>query len=192
MPPLDRRQFVHRSLIGSLAFEVGGVTLWLTPREAAAQAVPLKHFEAEQAELLGAFCEHLLPGAVVAGVVPFIDQQLSQIPNECQLLCKFFPGINPPYAGFYHAGLAALAAFSEAKFANAFTQLSAQDKDDIVGALWSGKAEPWAGPPPPLFYMMLRSDAVDVVYGTEAGFAELDIPYLAHIRPPTRWLGEKS
>ena len=41
--------------------------------------------------------------------------------------------------------------------------------------------------------MMLRSDAVDVVYGTEGGFEELGIPYLAHIRPPADWSngGEK-
>jgi hypothetical protein len=28
---------------------------------------------------------------------------------------------------------------------------------------------------------------VDVVYGTEAGFELLNIPYLAHIPPPGRW-----
>jgi hypothetical protein len=35
--------------------------------------------------------------------------------------------------------------------------------------------------------MVVRSDAVDVVYGTMDGYARLDIPYMAHIAPTTRW-----
>jgi hypothetical protein len=47
--------------------------------------------------------------------------------------------------------------------------------------------DPWSGPPPPLFYMMVRSDAVDVVYGTKEGFDQLNVPYMAHIMPRERW-----
>ena len=57
----------------------------------------------------------------------------------------------------------------------------------LVDALWRGDIAPWDGPPPPLFYMMVRSDAVDVVYGTQEGFDELNVPYLAHIVPPEKW-----
>lgn len=45
----------------------------------------------------------------------------------------------------------------------------------------------WSGPPAPLVYFVLRSDALDVVYGTEAGFALLDVPYMPHIPPERRW-----
>jgi hypothetical protein len=38
-----------------------------------------------------------------------------------------------------------------------------------------------------LFFMCLRSDAVDVVYGTPAGFEKLNIPYMQHILPPEGW-----
>ena len=45
------------------------------------------------------------------------------------------------------------------------------------------QAPPAAG----FVYFVLRSDAVDVVYGTVEGYAELGIPYQAHIMPLKRW-----
>jgi hypothetical protein len=36
-------------------------------------------------------------------------------------------------------------------------------------------------------YLILRSDAVDVVYGTMDGYANLGIPYMPHIAPSKRW-----
>ena len=187
MTDLDRRNFMRGGVIGALAFKVAGGTSWLTPRQAHAEAVSLKYFNGEQQQLLGVFCDHLLPGAIEAGVVEFIDQQLAEVPNECMLMCKYFPGINAPYEAFYQAGLTALDDYSQKQFEQSFGALSSSDKDKVVRALWEGNAEGWQGPPPPLFYMMLRSDAVDVVYGTEAGFQELGVPYLAHIRPPHDW-----
>jgi hypothetical protein len=38
-----------------------------------------------------------------------------------------------------------------------------------------------------LFWFVLRSDAVDVVYGTKEGVERLGLPYMAHIEPPSRW-----
>ena len=187
MTQLDRRDFVRSTAIGTLAFQVAGVTTWLTPRDAHAAAVPIKHFNASQQTLLGAFCEHLLPGAIDAGVIEFIDQQLAEIPNECMLMCKFFPGLNAPYDQFYLGGLAALETLTDKQFSKSFVDLNEEQKNAVVKSLWEGNADPWQGPPPPLFYMMLRSDAVDVVYGTEAGFQNLGVPYLAHIRPPQDW-----
>jgi len=37
-------------------------------------------------------------------------------------------------------------------------------------------------------YLVLRSDAVDVVYGTMDGYAALGIPYRPHIAPSKRWV----
>jgi len=56
-----------------------------------------------------------------------------------------------------------------------------------VATVAQGSPKAWIGPPAALFYFVLRNDALDVVYGTEAGFAKLGIPYMAHIAPPTRW-----
>ena len=187
MSQVDRRNFMRGGVIGTLAFQLAGATSWLTPRQAHAEAVPLRFFDVEQAALLRDFCDYLLPGASTAGVAEFIDQQLGEIPNECMLMCKYFPGINAPYDAFYHGGLAALQAYSEQQFKLPWSRLGSTQKDAIVKALWEGTAEGWQGPPPPIFYMMLRSDAVDVVYGTEAGFGELGVPYMAHIRPPHDW-----
>jgi hypothetical protein len=52
----------------------------------------------------------------------------------------------------------------------------------------AGSPAGWAGGvPAPLFYFGLRSDAIDVVYGTVDGFAKLGIPYMPHILPTTAW-----
>ena len=49
------------------------------------------------------------------------------------------------------------------------------------------KIEGWQGRPGGFVYMVLRSDAVDVVYGTMEGYEALGIPYQAHIAPEKRW-----
>ena len=81
-------------------------------------------------------------------------------------------------------------------FSKSFEDLASEEKDQTVQALWAGNADPWQGPPPPVFYMAVRSDAVDVVYGTESGFEELGLPYLAHISPPShgpdQWVAPKN
>ena len=50
-----------------------------------------------------------------------------------------------------------------------------------------GKLEGWQGPPGPFVYLLLRSDAVDVVYGTMDGYAALGFPYMPHIAPTRSW-----
>jgi hypothetical protein len=65
--------------------------------------------------------------------------------------------------------------------------LDAAQKNALTDLIWRGEVANWSGPPQPLFYMMVRSDAVDVVYGTKEGFDELNVPYMAHIMPPEKW-----
>jgi len=184
---INRREFVRNTGLGALAFQVAGASTLLTPREARAADVPLGHLSAADADLLAAFADHLLPGAAAAGVTHFVDHQLGVSPNECLLMCKYFPEIKAPFDTFYSGGLEALRVAVAEKFKSTFADLAAADKDAIVDAVWRGEVTPWAGPPPPLFYMMVRSDAVDVVYGTKDGFDELNIPYMAHIMPPEKW-----
>ena len=50
----------------------------------------------------------------------------------------------------------------------------------------SDPARRWQGPPGPLVYTVLRSDAVDVVYGTVEGYEALGVPYMPHILPDRR------
>jgi len=53
--------------------------------------------------------------------------------------------------------------------------------------LRQNKLEAWQGPPAGQVYFVLRSDAVDVVYGTMEGYESLGVPYLPHIAPDRRW-----
>jgi hypothetical protein len=184
---INRRRFVRNTGFGALTFTVGGAARLLTPRAAHAENIGFTHLTRAEAGLLAQFAEHLLPGAAAAGVAHFVDHQLGAEPNECLLMCKYFPEIKAPFAAFYAGGLAALAAVAQARFAHAFEGLNADQKNSLTDSLWKGDVDPWSGPPPPLFYMMVRSDAVDVVYGTKEGFDQLNVPYMAHIMPRERW-----
>jgi len=184
---INRRLFVRNTGLGALAFKVGGCIEFLTPRAARAAGVDFAHLSRAEANLLALFADHLLPGAAAAGVAHFVDQQLGITPNECLLMCKYFPEIKAPFDSFYSGGLAALAATVTAQFDKDFRELGETEKNALIESLWRGDVNPWSGPPPPLFYMMVRSDAVDVVYGTKEGFDELNVPYMAHIMPKERW-----
>ena len=54
--------------------------------------------------------------------------------------------------------------------------------DLISSDMWGRRIKP-AGQA----YFVLRSDAVDVVYGTMEGYERLGVPYLPHIAPDKRW-----
>jgi len=68
-----------------------------------------------------------------------------------------------------------------------FAALSADERYAFIDQLRQNKIEGWQGPPPGQVYFVLRSDAVDVVYGTMEGYASLGIPYMPHIAPTKRW-----
>ncbi|MFT4582025.1 MAG: hypothetical protein ACI915_001006 [Gammaproteobacteria bacterium] len=184
---INRRKFVRNTGLGALAFNVGGIPSLLTPREACANGIEFKVLANDDAALLAAFADHLLPGAGAAGVAHFVDHQLGTDPQECLLMCKYFPQIKAPFATFYSSGIAALRAQALAEFAKPFAALATTQKNELTDLIWRGEVTGWNGPPPPLFYMMVRSDAVDVVYGTKEGFDQLNIPYMAHIMPTEKW-----
>ncbi len=184
---IDRRQFARNTGIGVLTFAVAGVPTLLTPRAAAAGHVAFGRLEREDALLLSAFADHLLPGAAAAGVAHFVDQQLGVDPQECLLMCKYFPEIKAPFDDFYVGGIAALRRTVHEKYAKSFDGLATDEKNALTDGIWRATATGWSGPPAPLFYMTVRSDAVDVVYGTKEGFDELNVPYMAHIDPKEKW-----
>lgn len=186
-PDINRRHFVRNTGIGALAFNVAGVSTLLTPRDARAKAIAFNRLTHADAALLAAFADHLLPGAAAAGVAHFVDQQLAIDPQECLLMCKFFPEIKAPFDDFYRGGIDALRGTVEAEYSGTFESLGSAQKNTVTEAIWQGTVAAWSGPPPPLFYMMVRSDAVDVVYGTKEGFDELNVPYMAHIMPAEKW-----
>jgi hypothetical protein len=187
MSTIERRAFMKGATLGALAFTVGGAEVLLTPGAARAQGVPLRTLTAAQAATLDALGETLVPGARQAGISHFVDQQIS-IPADEALLEARILNVRPPYANFYRAAVGAVDRASQAlNGGRAFAQLSEAEQRDLVNNMRQNKIEGWQGPPGGFVYLLLRSDAVDVVYGTMDGYAGLGIPYMPHIAPTKKW-----
>ena len=182
----NRRNLLRGASLGLFSFTVGGVAIWLTPREARAADAELQILTADEARLLEAIGEAFAPGATEAGIAWFIDQQLSVPANDSLLMARYF-NVPPPFADFYRASLTALDDFSSARHDKSFTDLTAAEAEGLLPALLGEQVDGWQGPPALLVYLVLRNDAVDVVYGTVEGIEALGIPYMAHILPPSKW-----
>jgi hypothetical protein len=187
MEDVERRAFMKGAGLGALVFTVGGVEVLLTPRQARAQGVPLRTLTAEQAATLEAVGETLVPGAKQAGIVNFVDQQIS-IPAEEALLEARILNVRPPYANFYRAALGAIDRASQAhNGGRRFAQLNATEQHSFIDNMRQNKIDGWQGPGGGFVYTVLRNDAIDVVYGTMEGYAALGVPYMPHIAPTKRW-----
>lgn len=185
---VSRRGFLRRSAsVGSLLLPsmVAGRRALASPAEASAASGPLRFLSADEAADLERLGEALVPGSAAAGLVHYVDHQLAAPAADSMLMARYL-GVVPPFGAFYRA---ALAAVHEA-FASGTGDATAR-AHDLGAALqraFTGAPLPaWSGPPAGLVYFVLRSDAIDVLYGTPAGFARLGVPYMAHIQPPSRW-----
>lgn len=187
-PSMDvgRRGFLKSSGMGLLAFNLGGVQVLLSPGEARAKSMPYKVLTSGEVVTLEALGEVLLPGSRDAGIAHFVDHHLAVPPADCLLLIRYLD-VPPPYVDTYRPALAALDAASNAAHEKPFASLTGAQATGLVRTMSEGAPVGWTGPPPPLFYFATRSDAIDVVYGTEEGFKRLGVPYMAHIPPPSRW-----
>ncbi len=183
---IQRRAFVKGAALGSLAFVVGGATVMLTPARARAENVPFRLLKKDEADTIEAIGDTLVPGARAAGIAHFIDQQTACPPQEALLQLRIANG-RPPYINFYRAALEAIDGSSDKMFGRKFATLAANDQHSFVDAMRQNKADGWQGPPGPFVYAILRSDAVDVVYGTMEGYEALGVPYMPHIAPDRRW-----
>jgi hypothetical protein len=183
---MERRVFLQGAGMGVLAFTVGGASVMMTPREARAQGVPFRLLKAEEAAAIEALGETLVPGAKQAGVAHFIDQQVSVAPGEALLEARQL-NVKPPFINFYRAALAAIDKAASARSGRPFAALGADEKHAFIDAMRQNKIDGWQGPPGGFVYLVLRSDAVDVVYGTMEGYEQLGVPYMPHIAPDRRW-----
>jgi len=186
MDAIERRAFVKGAGLGALAFTMGGAEVLLTPAQARSEGVPLRTLKPDEAATIEAVGETLVPGAQQQGIANFIDQQIS-IPAEEALLEARILNVKPPYANFYRAAIGAINAASTARHGKPFAQLDAPTRHAFIDQMRQNKIDGWKGPSGGFVYLLLRSDAVDVVYGTMAGYASLDIPYMAHIAPTKKW-----
>jgi hypothetical protein len=186
MADIERRAFVKGAALGALAFTVGGSTVMLTAQQARAGNVPFRLLKENEAETIESMGETLVPGARTAGIAHFIDQQIAAPPDEALLQARIL-NVRPPFANFYRAAVKAIEASSDKTFGMKFAMLSPGDKREFVNQMRQNKTVGWQGPPGPFVYTILRSDAVDVVYGTMEGYEALGVPYMAHIAPDRRW-----
>jgi hypothetical protein len=180
----DRRRFLQGA--GCLLYTVAGVELWLTPAEARSRNAALRVLDTQQVRTLEALGEILVPGARQAGLAHFVDSQLAIDTNDCLLIARSF-NIEPPYRVFYASVLAGVEAVSRRRHGKPFEALDEGTAIALVREMSANDPEGWTGPPAPLGYVVIRSDAVDVVYGTVDGFKRLGVPYMPHILPPTPW-----
>jgi hypothetical protein len=186
MANIGRRGFVKGASLSALAFTVGGVEVIMSAGQARAKGVPFRLLDAHQGETLEALGETLVPQARESGIAHFIDQQLSVPPQESLLQARIF-NVRPPFADFYRNAIKTVATSSNKMFGRDFAQLQAADQRRFVDLMRQNKIEGWTGPPGALVYAVLRTDAVDVVYGTIEGYEALGIPYMPHISPEKRW-----
>jgi hypothetical protein len=186
MDAMERRVFLKGAGMGMLAFTVGGADVLMTPGQARAQGVPFRLLNAKEAETIEALGETLVPGAQHAGIAHFIDQQVSVPPGEALLEARIV-NVKPPFVNFYRAAIGAVEKASEARKGQRFAALSSTDRHDFVDLMRQNKIDGWQGPAGAFVYFVLRSDAVDVVYGTMEGYEQLGVPYMPHIAPEKRW-----
>lgn len=179
-----RREFILKMGGGLSGLTVAATLGAFDPARARAEGQPLSMLDAREGAALDALGETLLPGAAAAGIAQYVDRQLGSAVPLLMLPYLDFP--QPPLA-FYRQGLAALETLAQARHAMAFADLGAGEQAGLVGEIASSMPQGWAGPPAPLFAFVVRNDAVDVVYGTQAGFEALDVPYMPHILPETDW-----
>jgi hypothetical protein len=187
--PGSRRDFLAHAAAGAvclLTVVVDGCERKLTPAQARASAVPFRALDAEAVRTLEALGETLLPGSVLSGVAHYVDHQLAADPSDSLLMIKYLR-VDPPYVDFYRSALAAARTASLQRFGAAPAELDLQRRTTLLKQMAAGQLEGWSGPPAPLVCFVLRSDAVDAMYGTPSGFEMLEVPYMAHIAPPKPW-----
>lgn len=185
----SRRDFLAQASAGAallLTFTIDGCERKLTPGQARDVGVPLRTLDATAARTLESLGEILLPGSARAGLALYLDHQLSGAPADSLLILKYLQ-VNPPFRDFYLPGLAAARDASLRKFGKPPEDLGPEQGRELLTQMSAGQLEGWQGPPAALFYFALRSDAVDVMYGTPSGFEVLGVPYMPHIMPPAGW-----
>jgi hypothetical protein len=183
---MERRVFLKGAGMGMLAFTVSGASVMMTPAAARAQGVPFRVLKAHEAEVIEALGETLVPGAQRSGIAHFIDQQVAVPPGEALLEARQL-NVKPPFINFYRAALAAVDKAAEARSGRRFVALSPDDRHSFIDAMRQNKIDGWQGPPGGFVYLVLRNDALDVVYGTMEGYEQMGVPYMPHIAPDRRW-----
>jgi gluconate 2-dehydrogenase gamma chain len=152
MSELNRRDFIKSA---SLAF--GSVLLF--PSCLKQKNNSYRFFTPEEALCIIAFCEQIIPkdeslGATDAGVIYYIDRQLSGVFNY--------------YQDTYRNGIKRLQSCCSGKFSKKFESLSANDQLGLMRLLESNELNEteWPGGNPSEFFNLVRSHTMQGFYGS--------------------------
>lgn len=137
-------------------------------------------------EVVNLVGEALLPGSAEAGLATFLEKQLATPASDTLLMIRYL-GVPAPYKHFYLAALDGIVEWVKSEYDASIHQLDSSQLSSLVNDLASNKPGNFGPVPSGFFYFVLRADALDVVYGTRAGFDRLNMPYMAHIEPGTDW-----
>jgi hypothetical protein len=181
MAELSRRGMIGGTA-GLVLALVDGAPLWLSPAAAVAAGAGFRILTPGEAAWVAALGEAIAPPTRAGGLAHYLDHHLAE-PAERSLLAVRYLDVAPPYLDFYRPALTALAGRYGA------TPPATDDPrwTGILGDLGTGDLPGWQGPPPPFFLFAFRLDAIDIAYGTRAGFERLGVEYLAHIEPESDW-----
>ena len=174
---LSRREVLAGGGTALGTFLIGGRWVDASTRTARELGFTPQVLTMAQCEALEVTGDSLVPGALNAGLAPFIDSQLA-LGSGSKLIAKYL-GVDPPsQQGFYRA-------IADNLIAN----LARPDTtpEQLAGSMASDSVAEWSGPPASYAFFVLRADVLDVTYGTPQGCAALNIPYSAHIQPETSW-----
>ena len=149
--------------------------------------MPFRLLNASEGETIEALGETLVPGARQAGIAHFIDQQISVPAEEALLRGAHLQRASAVCEFLSRRASARSTAPARRSTGRKFAALSTTDQREFRRQHAPEQDRRLAGPAAAFVYTILRSDAVDVVYGTMEGYAALGIPYQAHIAPTKRW-----
>jgi gluconate 2-dehydrogenase subunit 3-like protein len=182
----DRRRFLKSTGI-VLSIAVGCDILRVSPGHARAAGLPYQVLSAAEVSTLERLAETIVPGARDAGIAHYIDKQLTASAQDSLLMLKYLGIPRAGFADFYQGGLHSAAKLSVSHSGKPWAGLSTDQANELVAQIASNPEVAWEGPPASFFFFVLRSDACDVVYGTTAGIAHIDMPHMAHIEPREPW-----
>jgi Gluconate 2-dehydrogenase subunit 3 len=181
---ITRRDVLTKLSVGLASLSISTAFPNIASAEAGVTQAPLRHFSSSEGQLLEALGDVLVPGASEAGIVQYVDDQLGR--PEPLLFLKYMDYLGS-YVEFYKQGLDSLENRSRLLYRKSFLTLDSDQKVTLVREISQKNPADWKGPPAPLFYLVVRNDAIDVTYGTPEGFAKLGVPYMAMIEPPRKW-----
>jgi len=188
---INRRAFTLTGGAFTLAFLSGNDIVTLSPSEAKAHNIPFQKITAKQARLIDILGDGIVPGANESGLTHYIDHQLSSTTEDNLMILRYLR-VSPPFDGFYNSALTAFEGAIKKHFGKSPEQLTKAEVTEFIPLMMRQNPDGWSesdknAPPAPFFYFVLRSDAIDVTYGSMEQFDSLDIPYMAHIEPNHRW-----